>query len=99
MLLKPKFVQFVGSGNVCRFLFVLIHSFNAFPLFKLFLSAMGTLGSSLARAKRSTLGVIASLLAHVLFILCEKAIDLRHALAELFVSTDIVEHVFLMGED
>ena len=60
---------------------------------------MGTLGSSLAGAQRSTLGVIASLLAHVLLVPRHKAIDLRHTLAKLFVSTDIVEHVFLMGED
>ena len=43
--------------------------------------------------------MIASLLAHVLLVLREKAVDLRHTLTELFVSTDIVEHVFLMGED
>ena len=99
LLLKPKLVQFIRRGDVCRDLLVLIHSLNTLPLFKLFLSAMGILGGALAGAHRSTLGVIAPLLAHILWVLRDKAVDLRHALAELFVSSQVVEHVLLMGED
>ena len=60
---------------------------------------MGILGGALAGAHRPTLGVITPLLAHILWVLRDKAVDLRHALAELFVCAHVVEHVLLMGED